>query len=37
MARASDGRIGVSVNAETVKVLDNVKVHLQNKLGINAS
>ena len=36
MARASDGRIGVSVNAETIKVLDEVKEHLR-AMGINAS
>lgn len=37
MARVSDGRIGVSVNAETMKVLDDVRKALREQLGINAS
>lgn len=37
MARASDGRVGVSVNAGTVKVLDVVIQHMRASLGINAS
>lgn len=37
MARASDGRVGVSVNAGTVKVLDVVIQHMRSSLGINAS
>jgi len=37
MARASDGRLGVSVNAETVSILDEVRAKLFNELGIHAS
>jgi len=37
MARISDGRIGVSVNAETMKVLDEVRTAMREQLGINAS
>ena len=37
MARVSDGRIGVSVNAETMKVLDEVRRAMKEQLGINAS
>jgi hypothetical protein len=37
MARTSDGRVGVSVNAGTVKVLDVVIQHMRASLGINAS
>jgi hypothetical protein len=37
MARTVDGRVGVSVNAGTVKVLDLVRKHMQEDMGINAS
>lgn len=37
MARISDGRMGVSVNPETMKVLDNVRTMLREQMGINAS
>ena len=37
MARISDGRVGVSVNAETMKVLDEVRKAMREQLGINAS
>lgn len=37
MARTSDGRIGVSVNAGTVKVLDLVVKQMKEDMGINAS
>lgn len=37
MARVSDGRLGVSVNVETVKVLDEVRNKLLKELGISAS
>jgi hypothetical protein len=37
MARLSDGRIGVSVNAETITVLDAVRDSLKARLGISAS
>jgi len=37
MARDSDGRMGVSVNAETVKVLDMVRRAMQEQLGITPS
>ena len=37
MARASDGRIGVSVNAETVEVLDKVREHLGITMGMFVS
>lgn len=37
MARISDGRMGVSVNPETVKILDAVRTAMREQLGINAS
>jgi hypothetical protein len=37
MARISDGRIGVSVNAETIVVLDKVKDNLRGLMGISPS
>ena len=37
MARISDGRIGVSVNAETIVVLDKVKDNLRVLMGISPS
>jgi hypothetical protein len=37
MARTSDGRVGVSVNAGTVKVLDVVRKHMVETMGVNAS
>jgi hypothetical protein len=37
MVRISDGRVGVSVNAETMKVLDEVRKAMREQLGINAS
>ena len=37
MARISDGRMGVSVNPETIKVLDEVRTMLREQMGINAS
>lgn len=37
MARTSDGRVGVSVNAGTVRVLDEVRKHMAETMGINAS
>ena len=37
MARVSDGRLGVSVNPETVKVLDEVRRAMQEQLGITPS
>ena len=37
MARVSDGRMGVSVNPETVLVLDKVRTALKEQLGISAS
>lgn len=37
MARISDGRMGVSVNPETMKVLDSVRTMLREQMGINAS
>jgi hypothetical protein len=37
MARISDGRMGVSVNPETIKVLDEVRTLLREQMGINAS
>lgn len=37
MARLSDGRIGVSVNAETVKVLDKVMEMMRRELGVSPS
>jgi len=37
MARVSDGRMGVSVNAETVDILDVVRTAMKEQLGINAS
>lgn len=37
MARASDGRLGVSVNADTVAVLDAVIKLMQKDMGITVS
>lgn len=37
MARTSDGRVGVSVNAGTVRVLDIVVQQMQEEMGIKAS
>ena len=37
MARAKDGRIGLSINAETIQVLDKVIEMLRVNLGMNAS
>lgn len=37
MARTSDGRVGVSVNAGTVRVLDEVRKHMAETMGIKAS
>jgi hypothetical protein len=37
MARTSDGRVGVSVNAGTVKVLDIVIQQMHEEMGITAS
>jgi hypothetical protein len=37
MARISDGRIGVSVNAETVVVLDLVKENIKKAMGVDVS
>jgi len=37
MARTKDGRVGVSVNAGTVKVLDVVIQQMQEEMGIKAS
>jgi hypothetical protein len=37
MARTSDGRVGVSVNAGTVKVLDEVRKQMAETMGIKAS
>ena len=37
MARTKDGRIGVSVNEGTVRVLDEVRKHMAEDMGINAS
>lgn len=37
MARAKDGRMGVSVNAETVDILDKVKKLIWLQMGISAS
>ncbi len=37
MARTNDGRLGVSVNTDTVKVLDEVRAKLLRELGIHAS
>lgn len=37
MARTSDGRVGVSVNAGTVRVLDIVIQQMQEEMGIKAS
>ena len=37
MARVSDGRMGVSVNPETVLVLDKVRLMMRDTMGINAS
>lgn len=37
MARTSDGRVGVSVNAGTVKVLDVVIQQMHEEMGITAS
>lgn len=37
MARISDGRIGVSVNAGTIKVLDLVRNHMLETMGLRVS
>lgn len=37
MARAKDGRIGLSINAETIAVLDKVIDMLRTNMGVNAS
>lgn len=37
MARTSDGRVGVSVNAGTVRVLDEVRKQMAETMGIKAS
>jgi len=37
MARISDGRIGVSVNAETIVVLDKVKESVRALMGVSPS
>jgi hypothetical protein len=37
MARTKDGRVGVSVNAGTVKVLDEVRKQMAETMGIKAS
>ena len=37
MARTIDGRVGVSVNAGTVRVLDIVIQQMQEEMGIKAS
>jgi hypothetical protein len=37
MARTSDGRVGVSVNAGTVRVLDLVIKQMHEEMGITAS
>ena len=37
MARTKDGRVGVSVNAGTVRVLDIVVQQMQEEMGIKAS
>lgn len=37
MARAKDGRIGLSINAETIQTLDKVIEMLRVNLGMNAS
>lgn len=37
MARVSDGRMGVSVNPETVIVLDKVRIMMRDTMGINPS
>jgi len=37
MARASDGRVGVSVNAGTIRVLDEVRKQMAETMGIKAS
>jgi hypothetical protein len=37
MARDSDGRTGVSVNAETMMVLENVRKMMKEQLGITPS
>jgi hypothetical protein len=37
MARTSDGRIGVSVNVETVAILDKVRELMLKELGVHAT
>ena len=37
MARTKDGRVGVSVNAGTIKVLDVVIQQMHEEMGITAS
>lgn len=37
MARTSDGRIGVSVNPETVIILDKVRELMLKELGVHAT
>ena len=37
MARAKDGRIGVSVNQVTIRTLDLVRQYMLEEMGINAS